>query len=42
MIPEFLIERLENQYGKDLVKEIIEGYKKQRKDNCRRNRKSFR
>ena len=37
MIPEFLIERLENQYGKDLVKEIIEGYKKQRKVTFRVN-----
>ena len=37
MIPEFLIEKLKNQYGKDLVKEIIEGYKKQRKVTFRVN-----
>ena len=37
MIPEFLIERLENQYGKDLVKRIIDGYEKQRKVTFRVN-----
>lgn len=36
-MPQFLIEKLENQYGKDLVKEIIEGYKKQRKVTFRVN-----
>ena len=37
MIPEFLIEKLDNQYGKDLLKEIIEGYRKQRKVTFRVN-----
>ena len=37
MIPQFLIEKLEKQYGKDLAKEIIEGYKKQRKVTFRVN-----
>ena len=30
MIPEFLIEKLNNQYGKDLTNKIIEGYNTKR------------
>lgn len=36
-IPKFLEEKLENQYGKELAKEIIEGYKKVRKVTFRVN-----
>lgn len=37
MIPEFLIELLTNQYGKDLTKEIIKGYNQKRKTTLRVN-----
>jgi len=37
MIPEFLIEQLTNQYGKDLTKEIIKGYNQKRKTTLRVN-----
>ena len=30
MIPEFLIEQLNNQYGQELTKQILEGYNKKR------------
>ncbi len=36
-IPKFLEEKLENQYGRELAKEIIEGYKKARKVTFRVN-----
>ena len=36
-IPQFLIEMLEEQYGKDLAKEIIEGYTAKRKVTFRVN-----
>lgn len=36
-IPKFLEEKLENQYGRELAKEIIEGYKKVRKVTFRVN-----
>ena len=31
MIPEFLIELLNNQYGEDLTQEILKGYNQKRK-----------
>ncbi|MGM9850039.1 MAG: RsmB/NOP family class I SAM-dependent RNA methyltransferase [Bacilli bacterium] len=37
MIPEFLIELLTNQYGKDLTKEIIKGYNQKRNTTLRVN-----
>lgn len=37
MIPEFLIKKLENQYGEDLTKIILEGYKQKRKTTLRIN-----
>lgn len=37
MIPEFLIELLNKQYGEDLTKKIIEGYKQKRKTTLRIN-----
>lgn len=37
MIPEFLIEQLTKQYGKDLTKQILEGYKEKRKTTLRIN-----
>jgi NOL1/NOP2/sun family putative RNA methylase len=37
MIPEFLIEKLNKQYGKELTKEILEGYKEKRKTTLRIN-----
>ena len=37
MIPEFLIERLNKQYGEDLTKKIIEGYNNKRKTTLRIN-----
>lgn len=36
-IPEFLIERLEEQYGKEIAKEILEGYLAKRKATFRVN-----
>ena len=36
-IPEFLIEKLENQYGKELKDKILEGYSKKRKVTFRVN-----
>lgn len=36
-IPEFLIELLEKQYGKDITQKILEGYKKNRKVTLRVN-----
>ena len=30
-VPEFLIKSLENQYGKELLSKIIDGYKTKRK-----------
>ena len=36
-IPQFLIEMLEEQYGKDLSKEILEGYLAKRKVTFRVN-----
>ena len=36
MIPEFLKEKLINQYGLELTKQIIEGYKKERKTSIYR------
>ena len=37
MIPEFLIEQLNKQYGKELTKEILEGYKEKRNTTLRIN-----
>lgn len=37
MIPEFLIQKLQNQYGEELTKKIIEGYNKKRKVTLRVN-----
>ena len=37
MIPDFLIELLNNQYGKDLTNEILKGYKEKRKTTLRIN-----
>ena len=37
MIPEFLIEKLEGQYGEELSKKIVEGYKVERKATFRVN-----
>ena len=37
MIKEFLIEQLNNQYGEDLTKKILEGYNKKRKTTLRIN-----
>lgn len=37
MIPEFLIQKLQNQYGEELTKKIIEGYNKKRKVTLRIN-----
>ena len=36
-IPEFLIEMLEEQYGKEIAKEILEGYLAKRKATFRVN-----
>ena len=36
-LPEFLIEKLKNQYGKDLTKQIIDGYSKNRLTTFRVN-----
>ena len=41
MIPEFLIELLNNQYGEELTKNILEGYKKKRKTTLRINKRSI-
>ena len=37
MIPEFLIEQLNNQYGENLTKQILEGYNKKRNTTLRIN-----
>ena len=37
MIPEFLIKKLEQQYGKELTKKILEGYNNKRKSTLRIN-----
>ncbi len=37
MIPEFLIQKLQNQYGEESTKKIIEGYNKKRKVTLRVN-----
>ena len=37
MIPEFLIEQLNKQYGIELTKQILEGYKEKRKTTLRIN-----
>ena len=37
MIPEFLIEQLNNQYGEDITKKILEGYNKKRNTTLRVN-----
>lgn len=37
MIPEFLIEQLNNQYGQELTKQILEGYNKKRNTTLRVN-----
>ena len=37
MIPEFLIELLNKQYGEDLTKKLIEGYNNKRKTTLRIN-----
>ena len=37
MIPEFLIEKLNNQYGKELTNKILEGYNNKRKTTLRIN-----
>lgn len=37
MIPEFLIEKLNNQYGEDLTQEIVKGYNQKRKTTLRIN-----
>ena len=37
MIPEFLIEQLNKQYGIELTKQIQEGYKEKRKTTLRIN-----
>ena len=36
-LPEFLIKKLENQYGKSISEKIIEGYSKNRKVTFRVN-----
>ena len=37
MIPEFLIEQLNNQYGENITKQILEGYNKKRNTTLRVN-----
>ena len=37
MIPEFLIKKLENQYGKELTQKILDGYKTKRNPSLRIN-----